>query len=354
MIQLIQVMWKICLIGSAFIMTACGGTHIQPPTEKKSAVRKVSVQSARQEQVHLPVHATGRIFPKREIKLGFPIGGIVEKILAKAGQNVRNGQLLAQLDAGELTAREEQARLQLDQRTRALERAQNLFEDSVITREQLEQAEAGLANAEAELNVANWYQSRTRLYAPSSGLILKRLAESSEQVGPGQALYVFSASQNAWVARVHVSGNDLPRLSIGDSASVQLSAYPDTSLSSYIEEISQIADPYTGTYEIDLALKSSRHMPIVSGFLASADLFSAKQTSAWLIPVDGLHVSPSGRQYVWTITDGKTAQRFLDIERIYQDQVIVRSGIETAIPVIVSDAQQLQSGQQVQIIAPSR
>ncbi|MEM7368596.1 MAG: efflux RND transporter periplasmic adaptor subunit [Bacteroidota bacterium] len=344
-----QLLHLVLSLGISFLL-ACEKGDIQRPSAQKSSPKTVSVASAQQSLLQIPIHATGRIFPKREIKLGFSIGGILQKVLAKSGQQVRAGQLLAQLDAGELSSRGDQAQLHLKQTDRALQRAKNLFEDSVITREQLEQAEVALANAEAEVKVATWYQSKASLFAPTSGIVLKRLAEAPEQIGPGQPVFLFSASQNAWVARVSLTGKDLTGLSTGDSARIRLSSYPDTAFVSYIEEISQIADPYTGTFEVDLPIRSSKELPLVSGLLGSADIFSQQQQLSWMIPVDALHITPSGRSYVWLVQDGKVEQTYVQPQQILGDQVSISSGIERPVQVVVSDPQQLQSGQTVQIL----
>lgn len=334
------------LILGCFLI-ACQASPTQAPPPSDSFIPTVQVAVAQQKQIATAIHATGKVLPKQEIKLGFPIGGILTQVSARAGQQVNTGQVLARLDAGELATRETQAQLVLDQTMRARTRANNLFEDSVITREQLEQAQTAVKNAEAEVKLTQWYTDKTVLRAPRRGIILKRMAEVSEQVGPGQAVYVFSASRNAWVIRVSITAQELTQIRVGDSASINLSAYPEAPIPSYVEEISQIADPYTGMFDLDLPIRSS--VSLGSGFLGAADVFPTSDQLSWILPVDALQISPSGDTYVWSVVDGQAKKVFVDSQNILNDQLIVSEGISSPIQVIVSDVGQLREGDTVKI-----
>jgi len=61
-------------------------------------------------EISLPIHTSGKLVSKIEMKLSFKIGGIIEDILVEEGQKVKKGQLLAKLDQSEINGKVIQAK----------------------------------------------------------------------------------------------------------------------------------------------------------------------------------------------------------------------------------------------------
>ena len=65
---------------------------------------------------------------------------------------------------------------------------------------------------------------------------------------------------------------DIIKINPGDSAEVSFDAYPGVMFSAIVDQVGEMSNPYTGTYETELTLKDAGYR-LVSGFVASADIF---------------------------------------------------------------------------------
>lgn len=208
-------------------------------------------------------NATARLFA--------PIAGRVVEIRANVGDTVKAGDVLAVLDAPELgTAAADLAKAQADahQKQSALARARSLFEAEVIARRDLETAEAESRQAQAEaerarLRLANLApggkaDSGSQHYAlrtPIAGIVATR------QINPGmeirtdrdEPLFVVT-DMNRLSVLVDVPERDLPVVTVGKSASVEVSAYPHRSFEGKIVRVAPTLDPQTRRVQARVAV----------------------------------------------------------------------------------------------------
>ena len=176
----------------------------------------VAAEATQSVSIELPAHVvwneerTQRIYPA--------FAGRVMKLNADVGQTVKVGQVLATLASPEFgAAQADTAKAQADAQlfTRALARQQELFEAGIVSRKDLDQAEADAARAQAEYARA---QARTRMYGSASdvnqqlglaatvpGVVVERNLGAGQEVrpdqgGPGSApLFVVSDPNSLWV-----------------------------------------------------------------------------------------------------------------------------------------------------------
>ena len=228
------------------------------------------------------VFATGALASAEAARLSFKTGGIIARIHVREGQEVRQGQLLAELALDEIGAQvrqadlgEDQARIQLENARLALQLAERdyrnvkaLFQDSVATleqyenvqvqldnaRNQLEAAEKGLAYSNSNVEIAQFNLRYSKIVAPTDGVILRQFAEVNELVGPGTPVFYFGSTRQAQVLKVAVTDKDIVHLNLGDTARVTFDAYPEETFTAYVRELAAHADPYTGTFAVELAL----------------------------------------------------------------------------------------------------
>lgn len=166
-----------------------------PPSHPQLAqLGTAAAEPARPITVELPARLvwnderTQRIYPA--------FAGRVARILADVGQPVKPGSPLAQLASPEFgAAQAETAKAQVDARftQKALARQRELFEAGIVSRKELEQAEADAARSQAEIQRA---EARTRLYGAQGGAVNQQLAIASgiggivveRNLNPGQEL----------------------------------------------------------------------------------------------------------------------------------------------------------------------
>lgn len=235
----------------------------------------------------LAIESSGILASKAEINLSFKTGGIIANIYADEGQSVKKGQLLAKLDLSEINAAVIQARSSLDKASRDLERIDNLYQDSVATLEQRQNALTAFEVSLASLQVTEFNQKHAVIYAPQSGKILKRYAESGELIESGKTVFEFASAQSAQVIRLGVSDKDIVRVQLHDSAQVQFDAYPNVIFPAFVSEIAESADKRTGVFEIELTVNAQQHT-LKNGFIGKAKIFTRQEEQYYKIPMDAL------------------------------------------------------------------
>jgi acetyl/propionyl-CoA carboxylase alpha subunit len=149
--------------------------------------------------------------PGRQVRLSFPVTGIIEKLAVKPGARVKGGDLIAALDAQEAEIRLKQAALQVDQfmsrvkrAEQGVERLKELVKTGVQNQEALDNAVAALESAknsfergEMEVQQARNQLRYYTMQAPEPGTISAVAVNPHERVQAGQVVVGFVPESGA-------------------------------------------------------------------------------------------------------------------------------------------------------------
>lgn len=299
---------------------------------------KVNVKTAKvkEEIINTPIRTSGRIASDKEAKLSFKTGGVIKNVYVNEGSTVRRGQLLAQLDLAEIKANVKQAMLALEKAERDFKRAKNLYEDSVATLEQFQNANTALEYAQTNLKIAKFNLQHSTINAPNSGKILMRLAEPNEIIAPGHPVFLFGSTEKNWIVKVNITDKDIIKLKLGDSAKIHLDAHPYQDFSGQISEISNAADPYTGTYEVEVRLSENKKK-IVSGMIAKVNIFPSSDKKCISIPTEALVEGNEYTGFVYKLENSQPKKVKIRIKQILDNKLIV-TGLTSKEEVITEGA----------------
>ncbi len=348
-----RALWLPLVLGSlALLLWAACSSRAEPDR----TARKIPVKTApvTHRKVVVPVQTSGMLAAQAEMRLSFKIGGIVSRLAVEEGAKVRPGQLLASLDPAEIRAQVTQARRALEKAERDLQRVKNLYADQVATLEQLQNVTTARDVAAAQLEIAEFNLRHSKIYAPSSGRILKRFVERNELVSAGTPIFSFGATGHGWVVRVGVSERELVRLQWGDSARVRFDAYPGQDFRARVCEMAEALDPRSGTFEVELALDPSGWR-LASGFVAAVEIYPATPDTFAVIPIEAVVEADGFAGVIFTPevaeTGGAIARRVpVSIAHISGEFVAVRRGLENVQTVITDGAAYLVDGTPVAVI----
>jgi RND family efflux transporter MFP subunit len=181
------------------------------------------------------IQLSGTIAPKNEVLLGVELSGIrVREVLAEVGQQVKRGQTLINLDDRTLRmalrqaeAGRMQAQAGLTVASNDAKRVKELRERGLSSQRERDQAEAGLLNAKAALEVAEAQVAAARLnldfaslQAPNDGIISARMVMPGQVVMPGSELFrLIEAGALEW--RAELNEAQFLQVQIGDAVMVQ-------------------------------------------------------------------------------------------------------------------------------------
>lgn len=259
------------------------------------------------------VVATGTYASRDEIPLGFKIGGVVHRVLVDEGAVVQRGQVLAVLDLREIDAAVAKAQVQVDKATRDQARLLRLVADSVATTVQLQDATSALDAARADLASARVNREYATIVAPEAGTVLQRQVTPGATVAPGASMFVLGGARRGRVLRAGLPDRDALRVQAGDSASVHFDALPGQHFAGRVVLIGRSADPRTGTYSVEVALRDAERLP--SGLVGEMrvhlrDSFRTRGAAAdrgmtpRTLPADALLEADGDSATIYVLRDG--------------------------------------------------
>ncbi|MDB5012003.1 MAG: efflux transporter periplasmic adaptor subunit, partial [Daejeonella sp.] len=115
--------------------------------------------------VNQSIQTSGQFTTEDEAILSFKTGGIINKIYVKEGDAVKKGQLLATVNSTELNSGAEQSKLGYEKAQRNYKRISNLYQDSVATLEQFQNAKTELDIAAQKLKTVNYNKDQNFIRA---------------------------------------------------------------------------------------------------------------------------------------------------------------------------------------------
>lgn len=311
------------------------------------AVKLVDVSQANSTEV---INTSGLVNSLQEARLSFKTGGIIEKIYAKEGQNVRKGQLLATLNLTEINAQVQQATESVNKSQRDLKRVTNLYRDSVATLEQVQNLTTALSVAKQSLEIAAYNQGYSKIYASANGVIVKKLMNEGELAGPGTPVFFMNASgANDWVLKVGIADKDWTRLHISDRATLQLDAFPDLIFSATVSTLSQGADVSSGLYQAELKL-NTQGKKMATGLFGKAQIMPSVVQKHTSITIDAIVEGNGEDAFVYVVAEGKAHKMPVKIVGIDNSRAFISSGLAGISQVITDGSAYLVDGCKVRVI----
>ncbi|MDZ7739170.1 MAG: efflux RND transporter periplasmic adaptor subunit [Bacteroidales bacterium] len=334
---------KTIIIIASLILLIIGCRQEAAESRGNEKAVKVKLSHAIPCDYTVPVRASGMLATRKEMKLSFKTGGLIDLVNVHEGEYVQSGQLLARLNLSEISAERQKARTAHEKAIRDLERAENLYRDSVATLEQYQDARSALSMAYAAKQIADFNYQHSFIKAPSTGQIQKILMEEHEMAAPGYPVLLFATTANEWVVRVALTDKDIVRVAVGDSAVISMDPYPDRLFQAIISELGAMADPVTGTYEAELKLQNAG-TGFRSGFISRATIYPSDSSQGYSIPMTAIREAGGNRASLYVAKDGRAVKRDVITGPVKGDNIIITSGIEENDMIINDGAAYLSPG----------
>ncbi len=219
------------------------------------------------------LNVTGAVFPDvaREIPVISLANGRVVDIKARLDDYVKKGDLLIKVQSPDIAgAFDVYLKAVNDERMNNLQyvRSQTLFEHGAISQSMLEQAEDAEKDSQADLTAAeeglkvlgvdkNHPSGIVNVYAPISGVIIAQNVTQAAAAGvnlSGSATaFTIADLSSVWVI-CDVYENDIPRITLGQSAQLHLTAYPGKALTGRVSDIGPVLDPNIRTAKVRIEI----------------------------------------------------------------------------------------------------
>ncbi len=315
--------------------------------------KEVAMQKVAKRTIIETVAASGKIYPEAEVKISSDVSGEIIELLIEEGDSVNTGQLLARIkpdiynsavDRAEAAvnqakanlansrARKIQAKAQLDNSQSNFDRNKGLHTQKVISDSEWEQISASHIQADAEFQVAeqtvlgSQYSVesamatlreardnllKTEIYAPRKGIVSMLGVEAGERVvGTLQMAgteMMRIADLNNMEVRVDVSENDVLRVSLNDTAEIEVDAYLDKKFKGLVTQIAHSANQsdmltseqvtnFTVRIKLlhssykDLIEGEGHRFPFRPGMSAAVDVFTSRAEDVLAVPIQSVTI----------------------------------------------------------------
>ncbi|WP_043810798.1 efflux RND transporter periplasmic adaptor subunit [Desulfomicrobium baculatum] len=355
------------------LLASCEGQkEVQEASAEPRPVKMMTVGQASQ--------ATQRSFPgtvraARRAELAFQVSGTLIRLPVGEGQEVREGDVLAQLEQRDFETGLRSAQGQYGNVRAALESAKSEYErilrirkqdpgatsESMIVkrREAMDRATAELESVQAAVDAARDKLGYTRLHAPFSGIVSRRHVENFQEVQAKEpvvslddisSLEILVDLPESVVARINE-----PSERTGKQAPVhaEFAALPGREFSLIVKEFSTRADPKTQTFQVVFQMEKPDDVAILPGMTAMI-VGSAQQgvngDGRYVIPAVAVFGDEQGVSHVWVVEPKSMAvqRRKVGIGEVAGDAGIrITEGLQAGEIVAVSGASQLRDGMRV-------
>jgi membrane fusion protein, multidrug efflux system len=331
-----------------------GGCSRSGGAEAGSAARRgggpvpVAVVEAAPRDLARSVTVTGPLEPLRLVAVNAQSAGILESVLVEEGDRVTSGQLLAQIDAREMSAQLARAEAVLANAETAFGRAESLQAGDLLAESEVDALRSAYGIARADVELWRTRVAFSRITAPAAGVVTAKRVERGSAVATNTALFTI-ADDAVMVVRVQVSEMDVVHLREGSTARVSLDAYPQVRLDGRIRRIFPGADPVSRLVPVEVALGDvPAGIDARPGFLARVEFDLETRLGVLAVPVTAVGVGDGG-SYLYLVQADTVARRPVTTGLTTEGWIEVTGGLESGTRVISSGHVNLRPGAKVRI-----
>lgn len=282
--------------------------------------------------------------------------GLVRKVYFKSGSEVKQGDVLVQLnaDADNALLQALQAQQKLAEITYHRDSAQ--FKIKAISKAMLDADEQNLQNLQSRVSQQAAIVAKKTLIAPFAG----RLGIST--INPGQYLNVGEQvvtlqALNPLYADFYVPQQNLVQLHFGDAVKIKTDTYPNKTFDAAISAINPIVDSETRNVKIEATVENPQ-FELYPGMFVSAEITTGKKLRYLTLPQTAISFNPYGQiAYIVQRKDKdpkgqsilSVIQTFVETGETRGDQITILKGLKEGDTVVTSGQLKLKNGSHVVI-----
>ncbi len=373
-----------CLLLVPMLVAGCAEEQVVPERPRLVLAMKIGDPTTFEDR-----WVPGRAKATRELDLSFRVDGRMITRPVNVGDQLKKGDLVAQLDPTDYEVELQNAEGNLDKAKAEIVRAQaefdrrmNIFKQdpgaiskSAIdkARQERDAAKAGIKALEAAVNDAKNRLQRTTLTAPFDSTVVARYAEAFEDVRPEQPIVrLVDKSKIEFV--VNIPERDISIIPQVTNIRVKIDAFPGLEVPAELKEIGTEASQTTRTYPVTLIMNQPEGYAILPGMAGRATGQHKDDPTGVILPLSAVFTEEGGSQealagkvdaslspaerptFVWIVdeADMSVTQRTVVPESITARGMRLKEGVKTGEWVVTAGVYTLAEGQKVRIsTAPS-
>lgn len=352
--------------------------------------RAVSVKTATAQKYNTGqgltvLNASGYVTPRQRATVAAKITGQVIEIPVEEGIHVEAGQVLARLDDADArvrlaaakadfdvaTSRINELEVTLAENNRDLIRAQELFEQKVTSKENLDKAQFAVDRtmsqlsrmrqeiqaAQARVHMAQQDLDNCIIRAPFAGIVVSKDAQIGEMVSPISAGGGFTRTGIATIVdmdslEIEVDVNEalIANIAAGQKVVATLDSYPDWNMTAYVRTLIPTADRQKATVKVRIAFEEldTRILPDMGIRVAfkSRESVAGSDIPGVVVPKAAV-MEDNDKRFVFVLNGDTVEKRAVTAGKTLGGSVEVLAGISAGEKVVIEGLETLNDGQQV-------
>lgn len=286
----------------AVVAGAWYGWQAWQRSNAKPIEKRYQFETVRRGELVQTVTASGTLNPLTLVSVGTQVSGTVSALRADFNDKVEQGQVLLELDATTYRATVEQsmgevanAQAQLKLANAEEARMRQLFAQEYVSRQDLDRAVQGRETAQALLRTAQGKLSRDRanlgyavIRAPISGVVVSREVDVGQTVAASfQTPTLFKIAKDLSIMRVdsNVAEADVGKIAVGQKVRISVDAFAEQKFEGQVQQIrlNPITQQNVVTYNVVVHV-ANKDLKLLPGMTAYLNVLIDQRADALLVP----------------------------------------------------------------------
>ncbi len=329
--------------GMALLGAESCGLKKEKITEQPAV--KVDVLAVSDQGISSGRNYSGTVVAGDGADISFSVPGTVKAVYVTNGQKVQKGQLLAELNSETLQNSYNIALAALAEAQDAYNRFEKLHNAKALADMKWVEVQNALKTAENTADAARRAVGDAKVYAPVSGTVANKSIDAGQNVVPAIPVMNIVALNNVKVA-ISVPENEISALAEGTHADITVDALDNALISGTLTEKAVVADPLTRAYTAKFRVDNSSGK-LLPGMLCSVSLAAdttGNSARAIVLPPQSVLLAADNSNFVWLAKNGKAEQRFVKVNTLTHEGIVIAEGLEPGDSVIVAGMPKVSNG----------
>jgi RND family efflux transporter MFP subunit len=334
----------------SLLLTSCSNDEGEAGNNNINNAVPVVVSTVKDTIITRSIDLVGTLAPWKEANLGAQTTGRIEKIFVEEGSEVKEGDLLFQMDDTQLA----QAKIQYDIAKDDFIRMEPLYEQGSISKQEIDKIKAAYESSEYSYKLL---LTNTQFKAPFAGVITSKKMNEGEvfMLAPtGGAPAIVTLMQiNTLKLEVSVSEKYFKNIKLGQKTKLEADAYPDMNFEGIVSKINPTIDKNTRTFDVEIKVPNANNV-LRPGMYVRAKLYIGEEKITAVPRSAILRMAASNVFYAFVI-ENNTAKRVTITKGEEYDEIVeIKSGLNAGNVLVTTGQGMLKDDSRVKITEGAR
>ncbi|HYA88175.1 MAG TPA: efflux RND transporter periplasmic adaptor subunit [Nitrospirota bacterium] len=300
------------------------------------------------------VNAVGSLRAVRGVDVTSEISGLVRSLQFSSGENVKEGQVLVELNADADIAQLHAYEAAADLANTTYERDKKQFEIQAVSQATLDSEAADLKSKRAQVAAQQALVDKKTIRAPFSGRLGISTVNPGQYLNPGDKIVTLQELNPLYVD-FYLPQQELSRIELGQAVAVTTDTYPGRTFMGKITVVNPKVDPDTRNFQVEATIANAKSM-LLPGMYATVEVRAGVIQRYLTLPQTVVTYNPYGDTVFVVQENGKGAdgkphliaqQRFVTVGPTRGDQVAILTEVKEGDMVVTSGQLKLKNGSDV-------